>query len=96
MNRVVITGLGLISSLGSNASETWDNLIAGKQSLFYRANFPEDINEKKIVEYLVLIGSEKPIPFVDEFEKIERLYKLLVRPNLLVEKSEISYIILNK
>ena len=33
MSRVVITGLGLVSSIGNNVSETWDNLIAGDDAL---------------------------------------------------------------
>ncbi len=33
MSRVVITGLGLVSSIGNNVSETWDNLIAGKSGI---------------------------------------------------------------
>jgi len=79
-----------------NIQKITDNLISGLQSLYYRAYFPEDIFKKKIDEYLVIVGSEKSIPFVDEYEKIERLQRLLIKPNLLVEKSEISYIILNK
>ena len=33
MSRVVITGLGLVSSIGRNATETWVNLIAGKSGI---------------------------------------------------------------
>ena len=76
--------------------EVADNLILGKQSLFYSVYFPENIFAKKIDEHLVLIGSKKSIPLLDEYNVIERLNKHFLEPNLLVEKREISYIILNK
>ena len=73
-----------------------DNLISGKQSLFYTVNFPENIFKKRMDEYLILVGSKKSINFLDEYDKIERLYKHFIKPNLLVEKSEIGYIVINK
>ena len=31
MKRVVVTGIGLISSIGNNLESTWNNLILGKK-----------------------------------------------------------------
>lgn len=33
MKRVVVTGIGLISSIGNNTKETWENIIAGKSGI---------------------------------------------------------------
>ena len=33
MKRVVVTGIGLISSIGNNLESTWNNLIAGKSGI---------------------------------------------------------------
>jgi 3-oxoacyl-[acyl-carrier-protein] synthase II len=33
MRRVVVTGMGMVSPLGSNVNTTWDNLIAGKSGI---------------------------------------------------------------
>lgn len=33
MRRVVITGLGMVSPLGLNVSESWNNLLAGKSGI---------------------------------------------------------------
>ena len=33
MRRVVITGLGLLTSIGNNVKETWDNLISTKSGI---------------------------------------------------------------
>ena len=33
MRRVVVTGIGLLSSIGENANKTWENLIAGKSGI---------------------------------------------------------------
>ena len=70
------------------------NLISGKTSLEYDVYFPENKFDKKIDEWLILVGTEKPVPWVNEYDRIERLYKELINPNLLVEKREISYIVL--
>ena len=33
MKRVVVTGLGLLSSIGDNVDKTWSNLISGKSGI---------------------------------------------------------------
>ncbi len=45
MNRVVVTGIGIISPLGLSAQETWQGLIEGRSgvgpiTLFDASNFP--------------------------------------------------------
>ena len=41
MNRVVVTGIGLISALGNNLEDSWQNLIAGKSGIHLNQTFPE-------------------------------------------------------
>jgi len=41
--RVVITGMGIISPLGNNINEYWENLINGKSGVGYITKFnPEE------------------------------------------------------
>ena len=39
--RVVVTGLGIVSSLGNNASEVTDSLRNGKSGITYNATHDE-------------------------------------------------------
>jgi 3-oxoacyl-[acyl-carrier-protein] synthase II len=41
-NRVVVTGIGIISPVGLSAAETWQNLVAGKSGIDYITLF--DVN----------------------------------------------------
>ncbi|MEB3215703.1 MAG: beta-ketoacyl-ACP synthase [Nostocales cyanobacterium 94392] len=41
MNRVVVTGIGLISALGNNLEDSWRCLIAGKSGIKLYQPFPE-------------------------------------------------------
>ncbi|BAY83719.1 beta-ketoacyl synthase [Calothrix parasitica NIES-267] len=41
MNRVVVTGIGLISALGNNLEDSWRNLIVGKSGINIYQPFPE-------------------------------------------------------
>lgn len=41
MNRVVVTGIGLISALGNNLEDSWRNLILGKSGIHLQQPFPE-------------------------------------------------------
>ena len=47
-NRVVITGLGILSPLGLDAATTWQNLIAGKSGIDYITLFDTKLHETKI------------------------------------------------
>ena len=39
MRRVVVTGIGLLSSIGSGKDETWNNLLKGKSGIKKIENF---------------------------------------------------------
>ena len=39
MKRVVVTGIGLISSIGNNLESTWNNLISGTSGIKKITNF---------------------------------------------------------
>ena len=41
MNRVVVTGIGLISALGNNLEDSWQNLTIGKSGINLYQPFPE-------------------------------------------------------
>ncbi|MEO0843757.1 MAG: beta-ketoacyl-ACP synthase [Cyanobacteria bacterium J06643_5] len=41
MIRVVVTGIGLISALGNNLEDSWQNLILGKSGISIHKTFPE-------------------------------------------------------
>mgnify|MGYP001795852376 CR=1 FL=1 len=41
LNRVVVTGIGLISALGNNLEDSWQSLIAGKSGIKLHQPFPE-------------------------------------------------------
>ena len=43
MRRVVVTGLGLLTSIGTNVKDTWDNLISCKSGIKKIINF--EIND---------------------------------------------------
>ncbi len=47
-NRVVITGVGIVSPLGLNLSATWEGLIAGKSGIDYITLFDTESYETKI------------------------------------------------
>jgi 3-oxoacyl-[acyl-carrier-protein] synthase II len=38
---VVVTGIGLVSALGSDADQTWQSLLSGKSAIALRQPFPE-------------------------------------------------------
>ena len=52
MSRVVITGLGLVSSIGNNVTETWDNLITGKSGIKKISSFDVSDLPCKIAGYI--------------------------------------------
>jgi len=69
MSRVVITGLGLVSSIGNNVSETWDNLIAGKSGIRKISSFDVSDLPCKIAGYIS--HNEKDEYYVDRRKYLE-------------------------
>ena len=69
MSRVVITGLGLVSSIGNNVSETWDNLIAGKSGIRKISSFDVSDLPCKIAGYIS--HNEKDEYYVDRSKFLE-------------------------
>ena len=69
MSRVVITGLGLVSSIGNNVSETWDNLIAGKSGIRKISSFDVSDLPCKIAGYIS--HNEKEEYYVDRSKFLE-------------------------
>ena len=69
MSRVVITGLGLVSSIGNNVSETWDNLITGKSGIKKISSFDVYDLPCKIAGYIS--HNEKDEYYVDRSKYLE-------------------------
>ena len=69
MSRVVITGLGLVSSIGNNVSETWDNLITGKSGIKKISSFDVSDLSCKIAGYIS--HNEKDEYYVDRSKYLE-------------------------
>ena len=69
MSRVVVTGLGLVSSIGNNVSETWDNLIAGKSGIRKISSFDVSDLPCKIAGYIS--HNEKDEYYVDRSKYLE-------------------------
>ena len=69
MSRIVITGLGLVSSIGNNVSETWDNLITGKSGIKKISSFDVSDLPCKIAGYIS--HNEKDEYYVDRSKYLE-------------------------
>ena len=69
MSRVVITGLGLVSSIGNNVSETWDNLITGKSGIKKISSFDVSDLPCKIAGYIS--HNEKDENYVNRSKYLE-------------------------
>ena len=69
MSRVVITGLGLVSSIGNNVSETWNNLITGKSGIKKISSFDVSDLPCKIAGYIS--HNEKDEYYVDRRKYLE-------------------------
>ena len=52
MKRVVITGLGLLSSIGDNYNKTWANLIEGKSGIQKIKSFDTNDLASKIAGFI--------------------------------------------
>ncbi len=71
-----------------------NNLIKSNLLLKYEAYFPEEIKKKMVDEYLVFVASDKEIPWLDEYARIDGLKKQLVKSKVLIEKHYMGYVIL--
>ena len=52
MKRVVVTGIGLISSIGNNLESTWNNLISGTSGIKKITNFDTEQLSCKIAGFI--------------------------------------------
>ncbi|PPR46911.1 MAG: 3-oxoacyl-[acyl-carrier-protein] synthase 2 [Alphaproteobacteria bacterium MarineAlpha5_Bin9] len=52
MRRVVVTGMGLVTSIGNNVKDTWENLLACKSGIKKIVNFETSDLSCKIAGYL--------------------------------------------
>lgn len=71
-----------------------NNLVSKNLKLKLETFFPEDINKKMVDEYLVFVASEKEIPWLNEYAKIDGLKKQLVKSKVLIEKHYMGYVII--
>lgn len=71
--RVVVTGLGLLSPLGSNVSDSWENVLAGKSGITpitrfdttgFPSNFGGAVKDFEISDYLKPKDAKKMDPFI--------------------------------
>ena len=59
MKRVVVTGIGLISSIGNNLESTWNNLISGTSGIKKITNFNTEDLSCKIAGFISHEESDK-------------------------------------
>lgn len=69
LNRVVVTGLGVVSPIGNDMSTFWDNLLAGKSGAgpvthFDPDSFPTPFTTRIAAE----VKDFDPLPFIDKKE----------------------------
>lgn len=69
LNRVVVTGLGIVSPIGNDLSTFWDNLLAGKSGAgpvthFDPDSFPTPFTTRIAAE----VKDFDPLPFIDKKE----------------------------
>ena len=59
MKRVVVTGIGLISSIGNNLESTWNNLISGTSGIKKITSFDTEGLSCKIAGFISHDQSDK-------------------------------------
>jgi 3-oxoacyl-[acyl-carrier-protein] synthase II len=61
MRRVVITGMGIVSPLGTGIDKVWKNLIAGKSGI-------RKITQMDVSDITSQIGGNVPLPGMDAYD----------------------------
>ena len=64
-HRVVITGMGLVCSLGENKEEFWNNLINGKSGISKMDFFPDSKSSKDICRVGAVCDNFKPEEYLE-------------------------------
>ena len=70
MKRVVVTGLGLLSSIGDNVDKTWVNLLNGKSGIKKISSFDTDDLPSKIAGFIS--HSDKDENYVNRLNFLEQ------------------------
>ncbi len=80
-NRVVVTGIGVVSPLGLNASITWEGLIAGKSGIDYITLFDSEPLETKFAGE---VKGFEPTDYISrkEARRMDRFAQLAVAASL--------------
>ena len=77
-----------------NYNQNDNNFIKKDLNLKYEVYFPDEINQNKVDEYLVFVGSEKDISWLDEYTQIEGLKSQMNKNKILMEKHIVGYIVI--
>ena len=70
MNRVVVTGIGVVSSLGLNTKEWWKNILKGRSTINFSDKFKEiDIKPQPILAEIANFNFKNQFPHLSQYEK---------------------------
>lgn len=70
MNRVVVTGVGVVSSLGLNTGEWWENILKGRSTISFSDKFKEiDIKPQPILAEIANFNFKNQFPHLSQYEK---------------------------
>jgi len=89
-NRVVVTGIGILSPLGLDTVETWENLIAGKSGIDYITNFDASSYETRFAGE---VKGFEPTNYIGrkEARRMDRFTQMAVTASLqAIEKAEMT------
>ena len=75
MRRVVITGLGLLTSIGSSVKETWDNLISCKSGIKKIKTFDTNDLSCKIAGFISEDPNDEIFFEVKIMNRVKSFYK---------------------
>ena len=89
-NRVVVTGIGVVSPLGLNLTTTWEGVVAGKSGIDYITLFDTESYETKIAGE---VKGFEPTDYISrkDTRHMDRFAQLAVAASLqALEQSEIQ------